>query len=229
MTDDEPPPHVSRPSLPARLRAALRPGQNWFALVVFALALMFGLVVSAIWLHMRTTQPAPAAAGATSTAEPTRPPLPTPMPGALSPLPSTAQPAPGAAYIASSPAAAEPETPDTTALGSTPASQPSTAPSADATPAEADSEPQVIERSEPNYPIESLNAHEEGEVRLQVALDALGNVEDVRIASSSGSRMLDRAAMESVRSWRFRPAHRAGVAVSGMLDVPVDFRIDEQH
>jgi len=87
---------------------------------------------------------------------------------------------------------------------------------------------QVIERSEPNYPIEALNAHEEGEVHLQVALDALGNVEDVRVASSSGSRQLDRAAMESVRSWHFRPARHAGEAVSSMIDVPVNFRIDDR-
>jgi protein TonB len=227
MTDDDPPAHISQQSLPARLLAALRPGRRWFALVVFALALMLGLAVSSIWVHTRAMQPTPAAAGATIPSDPTHPPLPAPMPGALSPLPPAMESAPGAAYIASSPSPAEPEAADTSALGSMPAVQAAPASPAVATPAEGDSDAQVIERSEPNYPIEALNAHEEGEVRLQVALDALGNVEDVRIASSSGSRQLDRAAIESVRSWHFRPAHRAGVAVSGMIDVPVDFRIDE--
>jgi len=96
-------------------------------------------------------------------------------------------------------------------------------------PAGGDSEAQVIERSEPNYPIASLNAREEGEVRLQVALDALGSVEDVRIIDSSGSNRLDRAAIESVRSWRFRPARHAGEAIAGMTNVSVNFRLDDQR
>jgi len=229
MNYDDPSPHVSPQSLPARLLAALRPGQRWFAVVVFALALALGLMIGAIWQHTRATQPAPAAAGATIPSDPTHPPLPTPMPGALSTLPPAMQSAPGAAYIASSPASAESETVDGTTPDSTPAAQASTTSPADATSPEGDSEAQVIERSEPNYPIDSLNAHEEGEVRLQVALDALGNVEDVRIMSSSGSRQLDRAAMESVRSWRFRPARHAGEAIAGMTDVSVDFRLEEQR
>src|SRR5690348_7134203 len=112
MTFDDPPSHISQQSLPARLRAALRPGQRWFALVVFALALVLGLVVSAIWLHTGAARPTPVVAGATIASDPAHPPLPTPMPGALSTLPPAAQPAPGAAYIASSPAAAEPDTAD---------------------------------------------------------------------------------------------------------------------
>jgi len=229
MTDDDPPAHVSPQSLPARLLAALRPGQRWFALVVFALALILGLVASTIWMHTRATQPAPATAGATIPSDPTHPPLPTPMPGALSTLPPAQQQAPGAAYIASNPATAEPAAATDGVPDSTPAAQASTASPADAAPEEGDSEAQVIERSEPNYPIESLNAREEGEVRLQVALDALGHVEDVRIVDSSGSRMLDRAAMESVRSWRFRPARRAGEAIASMTNVSVDFHLDEQR
>jgi protein TonB len=151
------------------------------------------------------------------------------MPGALSTLPPAQQQAPGAAYIASSPAIAEPAAADTTSLDSTPAAQASTASPADAMPAGGDSEAQVIERSEPNYPIASLNAREEGEVRLQVALDALGSVEDVRIIDSSGSNRLDRAAIESVRSWRFRPARHAGEAIAGMTNVSVNFRLDDQR
>lgn len=228
MTYDDPPDLESTQSLPARLRAALRPGQRWFAAVVFALALALGLVVGAIWQHTRPAQPAPTTAGATIAADPTHPALPTPMPGALSTLPPAQQQAPGAAYIATTPEAAGSELTDTTAPDATPNERASIASPADASPVEGDSEAQVIERSEPNYPIEALNAHEEGEVRLQVALDALGNVEDVRVASSSGSRQLDRAAIESVRSWRFRPARRAGEAVSSMIDVPVNFRIDDR-
>jgi len=230
MTDDTPPAHIAPQTLPARLLAALRPGQRWFSLVVFAIALVLGLAVSAIWMHSRTIQPVPATAGAVIAADPTHPPLPTPMPGALSTLPPAQQQAPGAAYIASSAVEAVPDAAAASGPGpSTAALEPAAGSPADAASSEGDREAQVIERSEPNYPIESLNAREEGEVRLQVALDALGNVEDVRVIDSSGSRMLDRAAMESVRSWRFRPARHAGEPIASMATVSVDFHLDEQH
>ncbi len=90
-----------------------------------------------------------------------------------------------------------------------------------------DSEAQISERTPPEYPLESLRAHEEGEVRLQIALDALGNVEDVRVAGTSHSRNLDRAAMSAVRSWHFRPATHNGQPIGSMIEVPVDFRLDE--
>ncbi len=86
----------------------------------------------------------------------------------------------------------------------------------------------MIERRQPEYPSDALQAHEEGEVRLQISIDPLGNVEDVRIAHSSGANSLDRAAMDAARGWRYRPARRAGEAVSGALEVPVQFSLDER-
>jgi len=229
MTDHSSTAHVSPQPLSVRLRAMLRPGNRWFAPIVFAAALALGLIASAIWLHSRATPSIPAASDTAVAADPTHAPLPTPTVGALSTLPPAAQAAPGAAYIASKPAAVETEATDTNAPDATTTTpETSTAP-AEASPTEADSQAQVIERSQPEYPIESLRAHEEGTVRLQVALDALGNVEDVRIASSSGSRDLDRAAIASVRGWHFRPARHAGEAITGMTEVSVDFRMDEQH
>jgi protein TonB len=212
-----------------RLRALFRPGHRWFAPILFALALVLGLAIGALWLHTHAMQPVPAAAGAAIVADPTHPPLPTPTPGA-STLPPAVQSAPGAAYIASRPAAAEADDAvDTATQASTSTTQESAASPATATPAGGDSEAQVIQRTQPDYPAESLQAGEEGEVRLQVALDALGNVEDVRVVSSSGSHTLDRAAISAVRVWRFRPARHAGEAISGITDVSVNFHMDEQR
>ena len=44
-----------------------------------------------------------------------------------------------------------------------------------------------------------------GTVTLRVSLSAVGDVLDVAIARSSGSRLLDRAAQDAVRTWRFLP------------------------
>ena len=41
----------------------------------------------------------------------------------------------------------------------------------------------------------------------------------------SGSRDLDRAAVNAVRQWRFQPAQRDGQAVAGAVTVPIDFKM----
>ena len=210
-----------------RVRAALRPGHRWFPLAVFMLALIAGLLIGLLWLGMRRTQPAAATTSASAPLDPQHPALPAPMPGGLSTLPTQIPTAPNAAYIKPTPIA--PQT-DASAAASNPVatSQAPDEPTAGAQ-ASGDSEPQVIEHSQPDYPDDALRAHEEGETRLQIALDALGHVEDVRLAHSSGSRTLDRAAMDAARNWRFRPAMRGGQAVSGLIEVPVEFHLDDQH
>ena len=47
-------------------------------------------------------------------------------------------------------------------------------------------------------------------------------VSAITVARSSGHALLDRAALSTVRRWRFRPAQQAGVAVAaeGWVDIP---------
>ncbi|MFA4788634.1 energy transducer TonB, partial [Xanthomonas perforans] len=46
----------------------------------------------------------------------------------------------------------------------------------------------------------------------------------VTLVQRSGSRDLDRAAMEAVRHWRFHPAQRNGQPVAGSMDIPFEFK-----
>ena len=46
----------------------------------------------------------------------------------------------------------------------------------------------------------------------------------VALVQRSGSRDLDRAAMEAVRDWRFQPAQRNGKAIAASLVIPIDFK-----
>ena len=47
---------------------------------------------------------------------------------------------------------------------------------------------------------------EQGEVRLDIHVGADGSVLEVRLRKSSGSKLLDRTAIDTVKKWRFRPA-----------------------
>lgn len=58
----------------------------------------------------------------------------------------------------------------------------------------------------PPYPSVARRMGEQGEVRLDVHVDADGSVSDVRLKQSSGSDTLDRTAVETVKKWRFKPA-----------------------
>ena len=58
-------------------------------------------------------------------------------------------------------------------------------------------------------------------IRVTVAVD--GSVERLELADGSGNRDLDRAALETVRRWRFQPATRNGRPVSAEVVVPIVF------
>lgn len=79
----------------------------------------------------------------------------------------------------------------------------------------------------PRYPSAARRRGIEGTVTLEVLVSAEGLPERVAIARSSGSGLLDEAAIEAVRRWRFRPARRGTEAVEGRVSVPVTFRLIE--
>jgi TonB family protein len=78
---------------------------------------------------------------------------------------------------------------------------------------------ETVYRVAPSYPAAARRRGIEGTVRLRVRFDADGRPEDVAVAASSGSEMLDHAARDAVRRWRFR----GGAA--GAIDVPIAFRL----
>ena len=58
---------------------------------------------------------------------------------------------------------------------------------------------------------------------VEARVDASGAVSAVSVANGSGSRLLDRAAMDAVRRWRFEPARSNGEPVAATVRVPIQF------
>lgn len=75
----------------------------------------------------------------------------------------------------------------------------------------------------PPFPIEAVKRGESGTVVLEVVVDARGEASGIRVATSSGSRILDDAALEAVRRWRFEPALEGGEPVADTIEVPIEF------
>jgi periplasmic protein TonB len=84
--------------------------------------------------------------------------------------------------------------------------------------------PELVRRIEPGYPEPARKARQEGIVVLEAIIAASGSIEDVRVVKSAGV-LLDSAAEEAVRRWRYRPATLNGRAVRVLLTVTVAFRL----
>ena len=76
----------------------------------------------------------------------------------------------------------------------------------------------------PDYPAAALRRGDSGTVMVRVEVDAAGMPVDVSLDKRSGSRDLDRAAMDAVKRWRFQPAQRDGQAIASSLVIPIDFK-----
>lgn len=209
MTDSSRPPRSFTVTLPRR--------SHWYVLGGFAAG---GLLFALLWAGTREKRfyvgdaagkddmaeiavaplPAPVAGGGRIELPP-----PTEVPAGVQPQIVENRPAPPPAPAASDPA--------------------STASPAEGNIRVLESPPQrIVELSPaPEYPASALRANQSGSVLLDVQVDAQGNVTAVRIARRSGSRALDRAAVQAVEQWRFTPATVNGQPVEGQVQIPIDF------
>ncbi len=76
----------------------------------------------------------------------------------------------------------------------------------------------------PSYPARALRQGESGTVLVQAHIGVDGVPTSVTVAKGSGSRLLDRAAVDAVRRWRFQPALQDGRPTVGTVNVPIEFK-----
>lgn len=85
--------------------------------------------------------------------------------------------------------------------------------------------PVAIYQPQAPFTTAALNGRREGVVALDVTIDAQGSVVDLKQVSQPLGEGLDESAAATVRTWRFRPATRAGSAVPVRIRVKVEFRL----
>lgn len=83
----------------------------------------------------------------------------------------------------------------------------------------------ALNNPKPHYPFAARRQGIEGSVVLLVLVRADGSCGGVMVKQSSGYPVLDMAALETVRKWRFIPARRGAHAVETRVQVPVTFRL----
>lgn len=89
--------------------------------------------------------------------------------------------------------------------------------------------PRYRDNPTPDYPQAARRRGYEGLVVLSVTVETDGRAMEVTVKDSSGHEVLDRAALDAVRRWRFDPATRRGVPCVMTVDVPVRFELREER
>lgn len=81
----------------------------------------------------------------------------------------------------------------------------------------------VLQKIEPQYPILARQNLWTGKVIIRIHISTEGICSSAEIAQSSGYQVLDRAALQSVYQWRFKPAQEGRRAIVDTLLVPFIF------
>jgi protein TonB len=130
------------------------------------------------------------------------------------PMPKEVEPAP-----ADEPLVKEEATPEVP--------QDATPPSPVVLEAEPDYRADYLNNPRPPYPMVARRMGYHGKVILNVEVLAEGKAGQVLLHQSSGYEILDNAALQTVKSWRFSPARRFGQPVTLWFLVPIKFSLED--
>ena len=83
-----------------------------------------------------------------------------------------------------------------------------------------------LQNPSPEYPGMSRRRGEQGKVLLKVFVSPQGQAEKVLLEKTSGFELLDKSAIDVVKTWKFIPASSNNQPVSGVVIVPIRFSLD---
>ncbi|MFH2133821.1 MAG: energy transducer TonB [Pseudomonadota bacterium] len=93
--------------------------------------------------------------------------------------------------------------------------------------AEPDYRADYLNNPRPPYPLVARRMGYQGKVVLNVEVLAEGRAGEVKLQTSSGYDILDRAALQTVKTWKFSPATRFGQPITQWFLVPIKFSLEE--
>lgn len=78
----------------------------------------------------------------------------------------------------------------------------------------------------PVYPLAARRRGIEGRVLVRAEVQSDGSCSRVELKAGSGSNLLDQAALEAVRKWRFVPARKGTQVITAWVEVPITFKLE---
>ena len=94
--------------------------------------------------------------------------------------------------------------------------------------ARVDAPPRPRRTIRPQYPKGARLRGEQGNVGLEILVNAEGTVDEVKIVTSSGFAELDEAAVKAAKAAKFRPAESGGRMVASTARLTLTFRLKER-
>ena len=91
--------------------------------------------------------------------------------------------------------------------------------------ARLDAPPKPKRNIKPDYPKGARQRGEQGDVILEIRVNAEGAVDDVKVATSSGFAELDEAAVKAARSAKFSPARSGRESVASTARLKLQFKL----
>ncbi len=95
--------------------------------------------------------------------------------------------------------------------------------------AEPDYRADYLNNPRPPYPMVARRMGYNGKVVLNVEVLAEGKAGQVLLHQSCGHEILDKAALQTVKTWRFSPAKRFGQPVTQWFLVPIRFSLEDNE
>ena len=77
----------------------------------------------------------------------------------------------------------------------------------------------------PDYPLTARKNGFEGKVLIEAQISQQGRIKTILLKESSGHHVLDHAAMEGIKNWKFEPAKQMGLSVDGTVTIPLIFKL----
>jgi TonB family protein len=90
------------------------------------------------------------------------------------------------------------------------------------------SAPVVIQKNAPEYSEEARKANRQGTVELSLVVGRNGRAQNIKVIRSVGFG-LDNQAIQSVKTWRFKPGMKDGKAVPVSATIEVNFCIAGEY
>lgn len=88
--------------------------------------------------------------------------------------------------------------------------------------------PDYARNPPPRYPEIARQKGWEGRVMVRATVDATGRVTATALQQSAGFGVLDEAALQAVRGWKFIPRKENGIARDSVVEVPVNFTLRQR-
>ena len=89
--------------------------------------------------------------------------------------------------------------------------------------------PKVLHSVKLVHPEEALRDSLEGKVFLKFIVNVDGSVSDVKVLRTTGSKVFQKAAIDAISQFRFKPAEHNGKPVAVWMTQPVTFRLPKQQ